>query len=175
MTIKIQSQDLQATVKRIEDEWNAQFDGNPFRYSFMDDNFAKLYRKEDKFSKTIEYFSILAIFIACLGLLGLSSYTTEMRKKEIGIRKVNGASTMGLIRLLSVDFSILILIAFSISVPIAYYFSSLWLDNFAYKTDIGISIFILVGLSSLLMALLTVSYHTVRAAIANPIKALRTE
>ncbi len=175
LSIKVQSNDLKQTIATVEKEWNAQFEGNPFRYTFMDDNFDNLYKKEDKFSRTIEYFSILAIFIACLGLLGLSAYTTEMRRKEIGIRKVNGATTAGLIGLLSKDFSLLILIAFAISIPIAYYFSNLWLDNFAYKTDIGIGIFILVGISSLVLALLTVSYHTVRAAISNPIKALRYE
>ena len=175
LSIKVQSKDLKQTIATIEKEWNTQFEGNPFRYSFMDDNFDNLYKKEDKFSRTIEYFSILAIFIACLGLLGLSSYTTEMRRKEIGIRKVNGATTAGLIGLLSKDFSLLILIAFVISIPISYYFSSLWLNNFAYKTDIGIGIFILVGISSLVIALLTVGYHTVRAAIANPIQALRYE
>lgn len=175
LAIKVQSNDLQQTIATIEEEWNAQFDGNPFRYTFMDSNFDNLYKKEDKFGRTIEYFSILAIFIACLGLLGLSSYTTEMRRKEIGIRKVNGASTVGLITLLTKDFSILILIAFIISVPVAYYFSNLWLDNFAYKTEIGVAIFILAGVASLAIALLTVSYHTIRAAISNPINSLRHE
>jgi putative ABC transport system permease protein len=154
-------------------EWNAQLAGNPFRYAFMDSDFDNLYKKEDKFGKTIEYFSILAIFIACLGLLGLSSYTTEMRRKEIGIRKVNGASTVGLIGLLTKEFSVLILIAFALSVPVAYYFSNLWLDNFAYKADVGISIFIWAGAASLIIALLTVSYHTIRAAMSNPIDSLR--
>jgi len=175
LAIKVLSSDLQNTVAQVEQEWKTQFTGNPFRYSFMDDDFDSLYQKEDKFSKTIEYFSILAIFIACLGLLGLSSYTTEMRRKEIGIRKVNGATTLGLIGLLSKDFSLLILIAFGISVPIAYYFSTMWLDNFAYRTEIGVGIFVIVGVITLVVALLTVSYHTVKAAIANPIKALRHE
>jgi putative ABC transport system permease protein len=141
----------------------------------MDDNFDKLYTKEDKFSKTIQYFSLLAVFIACLGLLGLSSYATESRKKEIGVRKVNGATTFELVTLLTKDFSVLILIAFIISVPLAYYFSTLWLNNFAYKTDIGVMIFIISGVLSLLLAVITVSYHTFRAARANPVQSLRYE
>ncbi|HEX5168262.1 MAG TPA: ABC transporter permease [Cyclobacteriaceae bacterium] len=175
LTIKIHSEDLQGTLKTIEKEWSAQFEGTPFRYSFMDDNFDLLYRKEDKFGKTIEYFSVLAIFIACLGLLGLSSFTAETRRKEIAIRKVNGASTLGLVGLLTKDFSILVGIAFLVAVPTAYYFSSLWLSNFAYRTGIGVSIFIVSGLVSLGLAVITVSYHTIKAAITNPVISLRYE
>ena len=137
LSIKVRSEDLPGTVAWIEEEWNKQFEGNPLRYAFMDDNFNSLYVKEDKFSRTIQVFSILAVFIACLGLLGLSSYSTESRRKEIGVRKVNGASTFELVTLLIRDFSVLVIIAFVISVPVAYYFSTMWLDNFAYKTEIG--------------------------------------
>ncbi len=175
LSVKVKSDDLAGTIASMEKEWTRQFEGNPFRYSFMDDNFNKLYAKEDKFGRTIQYFSVLAVFIACLGLLGLSSYSTESRRKEIGVRKVNGASTFELVTLLIKEFSLLVLIAFAISVPVAYYFSKLWLDNFAYKTDIGVFIFILAGAISLLMAILTVSYHTIRAARANPVKSLRYE
>lgn len=175
LAIKVQSQNLKETIASIEKTWLTQFDDVPFRYSFMDSNFDELYRKEDKFGKTIQYFSILAISIACLGLLGLSSFTTESRRKEIAIRKVNGASTIGLVALLTKDFSILVGIAFIIAIPTAYYFSSLWLSNFSYKTEIGILIFILAGVISLLLAVLTVSYHTLKAALTNPIKSLRYE
>ncbi len=175
LCIKIQSENLPGTIASIQDEWTKQFEGNPFRYSFMDENFDNMYRKEDKFSQTIQYFSLLAVFIACLGLLGLSSYATESRKKEIGVRKVNGATTFELVALLSKDFSILVLIAFVISIPVAYYFGSRWLDNFAYKTTIGVGIFILAGIISLLLAIITVSYHTLRAARANPVTSLRYE
>ena len=102
-------------------------------------------------------------------------YPTENRKKEIGVRKVNGATTFELVTLLLKDFSVLVLIAFAISVPVAYFFGNLWLDNFAYKTNIGVFIFILSGIISLLLAVLTVSYHTIKAARANPVKALRYE
>jgi putative ABC transport system permease protein len=141
----------------------------------MDDNFDLLYRKEDKFGKTIEYFSVLAIFIACLGLLGLSSFTTESRRKEIAIRKVNGASTLGLVGLLTRDFSILIIVAFIIAVPASYYLSTLWLSNFAYQAEIGVSIFLLAGIIALILAVITVSYHTIKAAITNPVNSLRYE
>ena len=108
----------------IEDQWNSSFEGTPFRYSFMDNDYDKLYEKEEKMSRVVQYFSILAIFIACLGLLGLSSYTTENRKKEIGIRKVNGATTIELLLLLTKDFSKLIVIAFLLSIPVSYYFGN---------------------------------------------------
>lgn len=175
LCIKVQSENLPQTIAAVQEEWTKQFEGNPFRYSFMDENFDNIYRKEDKFSQTIQYFSLLAVFIACLGLLGLSSYATESRKKEIGVRKVNGATTFELVTLLSKDFSVLVLIAFVISIPVAYYFGSRWLDNFAYKTSIGIGIFILAGIVSLVLAILTVSYHTLRAARANPVNSLRYE
>lgn len=175
LSVKIKSQDLPNTIASIQQEWSKQFEGNPFRFSFMDENFNTLYEKEDKFSRTIQYFSVLAVFIACLGLLGLSSYSTENRKKEIGIRKVNGATTFELVALLTKDFSMLVIIAFVISIPVAYYFGKMWLNNFAYKTEIGILIFIVAGVICLLLAIITVSYHTIRAARANPINSLRYE
>jgi putative ABC transport system permease protein len=175
LSIKVNSENLPKTISTIEGEWTKQFEANPFRYSFMDENFNQLYAKEDKFGKTIQYFSVLAVFIACLGLLGLSSYATESRKKEIGVRKVNGASTFELVLLLIKDFSVLVLIAFLISIPVAYYFGSQWLDNFAYRTDIGVLIFITSGAISLLLAIITVSYHTFKAARANPVQSLRYE
>jgi putative ABC transport system permease protein len=141
----------------------------------MEENFNTLYAKESKFSKTINYFSILAVFIACLGLLGLSSYATENRRKEIGVRKVNGATTFELVLLLIKDFSSLILIAFVISVPISYFLGTKWLENFAYQTDIGILVFVIAGLISICLAVITVSYHTIKAARANPVTSLRHE
>jgi len=173
LAIKMQSGDLQSTVKTIREKWAVTFEGFPFRYTFMDDNYDVLYAKENKLSKTLRYFSILAIFIASLGLLGLSSYATESRRKEIGIRKVNGASTTKLLQLLTFDFTKLIVIAFIISVPIAYTFGTLWLNNFAYRTDIGVTIFVLAGLAALGIAIITVSYHTLRAALTNPVDSLR--
>ena len=173
MLIKFKSEDIKGTVAQLNEEWKTQFGGYPFRYAFMDDNFDMLYNKETKFSKTIQYFSILAVFIACLGLLGLSSYATESRRKEIGIRKVNGASTFLLVGLLSKDFSKLILIAFFIAIPVAYYFGNMWLNNFAYRVEIGVGLYLVAGLIALSLAIITVSFHTFRAALSNPVEALR--
>jgi putative ABC transport system permease protein len=173
--VKIRSGDLPETIGKIEKIWDGKFENTPFRYSFMDENFDTLYKKEYKFSRTIEYFSILAIFIACLGLLGLSSYATENRKKEIGIRKVNGATTLELLGLLTGDFSKLVLIAYVISVPIAWFGTNFWLNSFAYRTKIGLMIFIPAGLIAIGVAILTISYHTIKAAVRNPVEALRYE
>ena len=175
LCIKIESDNLNTAILHIESTWNEQFEATPFRYSFMDDNFNTLYQKEHKFSKTIQYFSLMAIFIACLGLLGLSSYATENRKKEIGIRKVNGASVFELIKLLTKDFSKLILIAYLIAIPLAYYAGILWLENFAYQTGIGFYIFIISGLMAFFVAFITIGYHTLRAALKNPVDAIRYE
>ena len=175
MMVKFKSDDIRGTVAKLTEEWQTQFGGYPFRYSFMDDNFEALYTKESRFSTTIQYFSILAVFIACLGLLGLSSYATESRKKEIGNRKVNGASTLNLLVLLSRDFSKLILTAFILAIPIAYYFGKVWLDNFAYRVDIGWNIYVISGIIALILAVVTVSFHTVRAALSNPVDSFRHE
>jgi putative ABC transport system permease protein len=175
LAVRMSGANAREAVGNVEAEWNKQLEGVPFRYAFVDENFDNLYRKEDKFGKTIQYFSILAVFIACLGLLGLSSYTAESRRKEIGIRKVNGATSLGLVALLAKEFSMLILIAFAIAVPLSWYLGSLWLNNFAYRTDIGVSLFILSGAAALLIAFVTVSYHTVKAAMTNPVESLRYE
>lgn len=175
VAVRMNASSPRATVRDIGTEWQKHFGEIPFRYSFVDDNFNRLYQKEEKFSTTIQCFSILTVFVACLGLLGLSSYTAESRRKEIGIRKVNGATTVGLIALLTREFSMLILIAFAIAIPVSWYAGTLWLNNFAYRTDIGISIFLFAGIAALIMALLTVSYHTVKAAMTNPVDSLRYE
>lgn len=175
MCIKINSDDLKGTMEFVEEKWKGSFEGTPFRYSFMDNDYENLYEKEEKLSNVVQYFSVLAIFIACLGLLGLSSFSTENRRKEIGIRKVNGASTFELLALLTKDFSKLVLVAFIISIPVSFYFGNLWLNDFAYRTNIGIDVFIIAGLSALLIAIVTVSYHTIRVALKNPVNSLRHE
>lgn len=175
LCIKLHTDDLPAALKMINGVWDEHFTDTPFRFSFMDQNLDKLYAREDKFSSTIQYFSGMAIFIACLGLLGLSSHTTESRRKEIGIRKVNGATLSSLLGLLTLEFSKLILVAFAISVPLAYFFGNLWLSAFAYRVDIGILTHIIAGILALLIALVTISYHTVKAALDNPVQALRYE
>jgi putative ABC transport system permease protein len=177
MMIKFTSDDLRGTVAKLNTIWKEQFGSYPFRYSFMDDNFDALYDKESKFSTTIQYFSILAVFIACLGLLGLISFTTEQRTKEVGIRKVNGASVGAIIRLISKEFIILISIATIIAMPLSYYFVDNWLQSFAYKLVLArqIDVFVFGAIFAFIITILTVAYHTSRAATANPVNALREE
>jgi putative ABC transport system permease protein len=141
----------------------------------MDEFFDRQYRSEERFGNLFLYFGILAILISCLGLLGLAAYSTLQRKKEIGIRKVLGSSIGGVVNLLSKDFIKLVLIAFVIAAPLAWFSMHYWLEDFAYKITIKWWMFALAGLSALLIALLTVSFHAVKAALTNPVKSLRTE
>ena len=147
---------------------NAQFD-----YSFLDDNYNSLYGADQRTGVLFNYFA--AIFISCLGLFGLATYTAETKVKEIGIRKVLGASVGQLVTLLSKDFLKLVLISFVIATPIAWYAMNGWLQDFAYRIDIGWWIFALAGVLALLIALITVSFQAIKAALANPVKSLRSE
>ena len=149
--------------------------GMPFSYQFLDDSFDDMYRAEQRVGKIALVFSILAILIACLGLFGLATFIAEQRTKEIGIRKVLGASVQGLVQMLSKDFLYLVLIAFVIAVPIAWWLMAKWLQDFAYRVNIGWWIFLAAGVLAGLIALLTVSFQAVRAALTNPVKSLRTE
>ena len=130
---------------------------------------------EDRFGKLFLNFAVLAIFISCLGLLGLASYSTMQRTKEIGIRKVLGASVNDIVGLLSGEFLKLVLISFVIATPVAWYFMHSWLQDFAYRINISVWIFLAAGITALLIAIFTVSFQAIRAAIANPVKSLRTE
>jgi putative ABC transport system permease protein len=149
--------------------------GRAFRYRFMDESFNNMYSDEQRVGKIAFTFSLLAIIIACLGLFGLATYMAEQRTKEIGIRKVLGASVNGLIRLLSMDFLKLVLISFVLFAPFAWYFMHKWLQDFAYRIDITWWVFVVAGLLAMIIALITVSFQAIRAALANPIKSLRTE
>jgi putative ABC transport system permease protein len=167
--------DMKATVKAIEDKWKAMVPSRPFTYYFLDEFFDRQYRDEDRFMKLFLDFAALAIFISCLGLLGLASYSTIQRKKEIGIRKVLGATVSGLVGLLSREFVILVGVSFAIAAPLAGYFMYKWLNGFAYRTSLAWWMFATAGATALIIALLTVSYQAVKAAVANPVKSLRTE
>ena len=149
--------------------------GAPFSYRFLDKSFEEMYRTEQRAGTIALIFSVLAIFIASLGLFGLATFIAQQRKKEIGIRKVLGASVQGIVQMLSKDFLKLVAIAFVIAVPVAWYGMNLWLMDFAYRIDISWWIFIAAGVSALLIALITVSWQAVRAAVANPVESLRTE
>jgi ABC-type antimicrobial peptide transport system permease subunit len=166
---------LKSAISKIEKAWKEVYPEDDFEYSFVDDTIKKYYTAEQNISKLLMWATGLAIFISCMGLLGLVTYITNQRTKEIGVRKVIGASITQIISLLSKDFLKLVLIAFLIAVPIAWWGTYKWLQNFAYKTDISIWIFILGGLIMFTMALIILCVRTFRAASANPVKSLRTE
>ena len=149
--------------------------GQLFRYSFVGDDFDLLYRNEDKLRDVFGYFAAIAIFIACLGLFGLAAFTAGQRTKEIGVRKALGATVPGIVLLLSKEFTKLVALAFVVAAPPAYFFMNRWLQDFAYRIEISWPIFLMAGLAALGVALLTVSYQAVRAALADPVKSLRYE
>jgi putative ABC transport system permease protein len=175
VSISVGSNNLPATIAAIENKWKALLPNRPFSYYFLDDFYDKQYRSEERFGKLFLNFAILAIFISCLGLLGLASYSTFQRTKEIGVRKIMGASVSNIVQLLSKDFLKLVVVAFFIASPVAWYFMHQWLEGFAYRITINWWIFLIAGIAALLIALLTVSFQAIRAAIANPVESLRTE
>lgn len=175
MCIKINSQILPRTIGNIQNLWQKFVPDYPFEYRLLDESLNNLYWSERRIGKIINFFTFLAIFIACLGLFGLVSFIAEQRTKEIGIRKVLGASIPGIVSLLSKEFLKWILVANFIAWPVAYLVMNNWLQNFVYRINIGIWTFVLAGLLTLLIAVLTVSYQAVKAAIANPVESLRYE
>jgi len=173
--IKLSTADITNTVDQIKSAWNEISPEKPLNFFFIDDRFNDMYRAEERMGKLALYFSILAIFIGCMGLFGMSSYSTEQRTKEIGIRKVLGATVPDILSLLSKEVMVLIAVACVIAWPIAFYFLNRWLQNFAYRISLDISIFIFAGLIALTIALLTISFQSVKAALANPVKSLKYE
>jgi len=174
-SVRIRPENVQATLNFLEAKW-AQFRPEyPFEFRFLDEKYHDLYLSEIRLGEVFGIFSVLAIFIACLGLLGLASFTAEQKTKEIGIRKVLGASVIRIVTLLTKEFSQWILIANLIAWPVAWYGMKQWLQDFAYRIDIGIWIFVISALLALAVAILTVSYQAIRAATANPIDALHYE
>ncbi len=175
LSIRISGNNTQGTIQYIKKRWNELSPDIPFEFQFLDEKYDALYRDEDKFNLLIGYFSIIAILIACLGLFGLVSFSTERRNKEIGIRKINGAGISEILVMLNRDFIIRVTIAYIIAVPIAWYFMDKWLQSFAYKTKLYWWIFAIAGIIVLGIALLTVSWQSWRAATRNPVEALRYE
>lgn len=174
-SLKINSTDLSKTIDNVHKIWNTHFAGEPFDYFFLDESFNGQYKADVLFGKVFGLFAFLAIFISCSGLLGLSSYNVLQRTKEIGIRKVFGASTKTIVFLLSKDFVKLILISLIISLPLGWYLMNSWLQDYAYRISISWWVFIVAGISAVIIALLTISYQAIRAASTSPIKSLRTE
>lgn len=175
VAVRIPRTDLENSLKLLESEWKTFAPTTPFEYKFLDEGFEEQYLAEQRLGKIFLIFSCLTIFIACIGLLGLAAFATEQRTKEIGVRKVLGASVPNLVVLLSRDFSKWVLLANLIAWPVAYFAMNNWLQDFAYRIDIGWTAFALAGGLALLIALLTVSTQAIKAALANPVEALRYE
>ncbi|MFI5185935.1 MAG: ABC transporter permease [Chitinophagales bacterium] len=175
IALKINTTNVKGLIAGIENKWKTMAPGQPFSYAFMDDQFNNQYRTEQRISQISITFSILAILIACLGLFGLVTYAAEQRIKEIGIRKVLGASVVNLVSMLSKDFLKLVIISAVIAFPVAWWAMHKWLQDFAYRVQIGWWIFVAAGIIALLIALLTVSFQAIKAALTNPVKNLRTE
>ncbi len=178
--IALQPQNAEGTVwstaiAKVEKVWKEIYPEDDFEYSFLSEDIAKYYNSEKNVVRLLSWATGLAIFISCLGLLGLVIFITVQRTKEIGVRKVIGASVSQIVSLLSKDFLKLVLIAFVIAVPIAWWGAHKLLDNFAYKTELSWWIFLIGGVVMALLALITISIQTIRAALANPVDSLRTE
>ena len=175
LSFRFKVDDVAALIAFLENKWKEFAPDQPFAYSFLDERFSNMYRAEQKVGALFGIFSGLAVFIACLGLFGLASFTAAQRTKEIGIRKVLGASVANVVGLLSTEFMKLVLVANIVAWPLAYIAMNQWLSNFAYRIDIGLWTFVLAGISALLVALLTVCYQAYKAAAANPMDSLSYE
>jgi putative ABC transport system permease protein len=171
----VKGSNIKPALATVTSTWKKLNPNEPFEYSFMDDDFQKNYFAEERLAAIIRYFTIVAIFISCLGLFGLTTFSVEQRTKEIGIRKVLGASTPGLVTLLSKDFLKLVVLSFFIASPIAWYFMNSWLQNFAYKTPFTIWVVVIGWVIALLIAFFTISIQAIKVALTNPVKNLRTE
>jgi putative ABC transport system permease protein len=175
LMLKINTKDIRGFISDLKQKWAAYNIETPFSYYFLDDRFASLYTAEEKTGQLFTLFAVVAIIIACLGLFGLVTFNTQQRTKEIGIRKVLGSSTYQAMILVSKDFIWLVGIAFLISIPITWLAMQAWLNNFAYRISLSVQVFLLAGLLTLLIALITVSLQAIKAALANPADSLRTE
>nr|WKN38927.1 ABC transporter permease [Tunicatimonas sp. TK19036] len=175
LNIKISPEDAPETLAAIEDTWNEVNSGKPFSYDFLDQEFQSQYKADQKRGQIFTFFSALTVLIACLGLLGLAAYTTEQRAKEIGIRKVIGASVASIVGMIYKDFFILIGIAIFIAFPLAYFYMNIWLQTFAYQTEIQWLTFVASALLTLVVTLGAISFHTLKAAMSNPVNSLRSE
>lgn len=175
MPIRFSSADAKEVLAHIEKSWKVVAPGQPFEYTFLDEAFGKMYSSEKQLGEIFGIFAALAIIIACLGLFALTAFTAEQRTKEIGIRKVLGASVGSIVLLLSKEFGKLIVLAFILAAPLSHFAVDKWLESYEYKTEIGIAVYILAGLAAFAVAWLTMGFQSVKAARGNPVTALRSE
>lgn len=175
VSLRIAAADISSTISTIENVFESQFPGNVFQYEFLDEAFDQQYQNDERFATLFTLFAGLAIAIACLGLFGLASFTTQQRTKEIGVRKVLGATPSGLVGMLAKDFLKLVVVAVVIALPLAYLLMQRWLEQFAYRIDVEPGLFAVVGAATMLLALLTVAYQSIRAAMTDPAQSLRME
>ena len=173
--LKIRAGQMQSAISNLQKEWKQIANGYPFEYTFLDQTLAKMYEADMRWQRVIQASCFFAIFIACMGLFGLSAVNAVNRKKEIGIRKVVGASVKDIVATLSSNFVIMVAISITIATPLAWWIMNNWLQNFAYRIAISWWMFVIVGAGALLIALSTVSVQAIKAAMENPVKSLRTE
>lgn len=173
--IKLSSGNIASTINFVKAKWNEINPSIPFEYHFLDEEFDKMYKSEEKLSSIIGGFSLIAVFISALGLFGLASYTAELRKKEIAIRKVLGSTVKNVLSLLLKEYFYLVFIANIIAWPLGYYITHKWIEDYAYKIDIGLGIYVITGIAALLIAVISVGYQSVKAALVNPADNLRSE
>jgi putative ABC transport system permease protein len=175
MIVDTKTEEFESTIAQMEKSWKIVNPDTPFEYSFLNEDLKKQYDEDKKVSRVITSFTVVAMIISCLGLYGLSTFMAERRFKEIGVRKVMGASVPQIITMMSGEFVKLVLAACLISLPLAWYAINSWLEGYAYKATIGLAVFLLAGTGALVIALITVSFESLRAASTNPVNALRNE
>tara|TARA_R100001143_G_C3360653_1_gene135253 strand:+ start:49 stop:828 length:780 start_codon:yes stop_codon:yes gene_type:complete len=175
LSIRVNTANVSETISYTQGVWEQMFPDYPFDYIFLDDSFEQMHRADMQLAETVTWFALLAIFVACLGLFGLSAYAAEQRVKEIGIRKVLGATVSSIVALFSKDFIKLVVLGAAIAVPVAWYFSNNWLQEFAYRTEIGTGPFLLAGSVLIFIALTTIGYNAIKAGLRNPVDSLRSE
>jgi len=175
VAVKIKTSGIENTISQVKKVWSVYSPEFPLEFNFLDENFDQMYKSEDKLKTLLWIFTGIAIFVGCLGLFGLATFTAERRRKELGIRKVLGASAQGLVMLLSKDFIKLVLVSVLIASPIAWLLMNKWLQDFAYRITVSIWIFIGAGLLAVVIAFCTVGFQAIKAALANPVSSLRSE
>jgi putative ABC transport system permease protein len=175
MIVHAKATNISSLLSSISATWHKLNPNEPFEYSFIDEDFQKNYEAETRLTAIVGYFTVIAILISCLGLFGLATFSAEQRIKEIGVRKVLGANVTGIVALLSKDFLKLVAISIVIASPVAWWIMNKWLQDFAYRTNISWTVFVITTITALMIALITISFQAIRAAVANPVKSLRTE